>query len=112
MRTLNFPSTNILKVSSFNTFIIELKVIDPGSTISINDERTYQNNTSDNISTHVNPEKIIDHACDYSWSNLVNTKKKEMSNVFILKTKIMTNPLGTILSSKVHEYVSTGAQYD
>ena len=42
----------------------------------MNEERTYQNNISEDISSHKNSADIINHACDDSGINVVNTEEE------------------------------------
>ena len=48
----NFPHSNVKSGISFNTFITSQQVINTESIVSINDERTCQNNISEEISSH------------------------------------------------------------
>ena len=60
----NLPCINIHKKNSKNKLISLKKETDAESSTSINDEITYYNNTSEEISCHQNSAEVIDHTCD------------------------------------------------
>ena len=76
MGTSNFSNRNVQNGSSLNTLINLQQVIHKDSIVTINDERTYQNNFSEEISSHTNPADIIDHECDDSVINLINIEEE------------------------------------
>ena len=52
--TSNFPHGNVQNGSLFNELIALEEIKDTESSVSINDERTDQNHTSEEISSHQN----------------------------------------------------------
>ena len=59
--TSKFHHRNVQNGGSFNTLNTLRKLIDTESSVSINDEMTYTNNTRKWMSSHQNSTKTIDH---------------------------------------------------
>ena len=121
--TSNLHHINVQDYSPFNSCITSQKVIDIESSFSINYERTYQKNISEEISSHQNSKEIIEHACDNNGINLVNTQ--EEAGVTCIHAINETNDISVndddnyiqkyyapFLSSNIHEDVSSGIEYN
>ena len=93
------------------------------SSVSIDDEKMDQNNTSEEISSHQNSAEIIDHKCDDNGFNLLNTE--EEAGVTSINSINGNNDISMnddknyihkyyapFLSSKDHEYEFSGPEYD
>ena len=68
----NLPCINIHTKISLNKLITLQKETVAKSSISINDEMTDDNNTSEEISCNKNPEELMYITCDYNGSNVLN----------------------------------------
>ena len=99
------------------------KETDAESSTSTNDEITYDKNTSEEIPCHQNSADLIDHTCADTRNNLLNIEE-ELDVTFIHyineSTDIYMNEddnfihkyYASFLSSKNHEYVSSGSEHD
>ena len=74
--TSNLPYSNVQNDSSFNTLVTLQKVTDTVSSVSINNERKYGNNISEEISSHKNSVEIFHHTCYDNGINLVNKEEE------------------------------------
>ena len=99
------------------------KYTDIESSTSNNDEIMDDNNTSEEIYSHKNREEVIYHTCDDNGNNLLNIEEKaDVTNIHSINATnniSMNNDEHCIhryyapfLSSKNHEYVFSGSEYD
>ena len=93
------------------------------SSININYEIVDEKYTSEEILSHQNSEELIDHTCDDNGNNLLN--KEEEADITSIISINATNNIAMkddenfinkyyaqFLSSKDHEDVSSGSDYD
>ena len=73
---MNLPCINVYNKSSFNTLITLKKETDVDSIISINYERMYESNISEEISSHQNSAEVIDHTCDDNGNFLLHIEEE------------------------------------
>ena len=74
----NPPRINVQTESTFNTPINLKKETDTESNISVNDEMIDEKNISEEISSHHNSEKVIDHTFDDNGKKYAIQKKKQI----------------------------------
>ena len=99
------------------------KITGTESSTSTNDEIIDDKNTSEEISSHKNSAKVIDHTYDDNGINILNTEEEaDFTPIHYINSNndismnyednFIHKCYAPFLSSNNHEYVYSGSEYD